>query len=62
MLNVSGGMHPDLNVQAKLWLTFKSKFNANIILDVIHAIFALDLNLKETHSFAPMFNPGCFRP
>ena len=54
MLNVSGGMHPDLNVQAKLWLTFKSKFNANIILDVIHAIFALDLNLKETHSFAPV--------
>ena len=46
-------------VEAKLWISFKSSSKANITLVLILLIFALDLDFKEIHSFAPRFSPGC---
>ena len=62
MRRVWGGMHPVLDLGVKLWITFKSSSNANILLGVIQEIFALELHLKEINSFAPRFNPGCVPP
>ena len=58
MRRVSGGTHPELNLGVKVWITFKSSFNANILLGVIQEIFALELQLKEIYGFAQSFNPG----
>ena len=52
------GTHPGLNLGAKLLISFKCSFKANILLEIIQDIFALDLHLEEIHSFAPRFNPG----
>ena len=62
MRRVWGGTHPGLNHGVKVWITFKSSSNANILLGVIQEIFALELHLKEIHSFAPRIDPECVPP
>ena len=62
MRRVWDGMHLGLKLAVKVWITFKSSYNANILLGVIQEIVALELHFKEIHSFAPRFNPGCVPP
>ena len=52
MLLSSVGMHPGLNLGAKLWISLKSRSNANINRISTNVMFALELDLKEIHSFA----------
>ena len=60
MLFVSCGTHPGLNLERSYGFPIKSSSKANILIEMIQGIFALELDLKDIHSFAPSLTQDAF--